>query len=103
MTPNILRGLMPGGPFASSDPWRPIMDTLEDDYGLIAAWGEQGDACGFSRGTERDGYDFSGLFREASTLEYVTETVPYVCVLAFMRGDAGFLEGQFEPARDTSG
>ncbi len=97
ITPNILRGLMPAGPF-TSDPWRPIMETLEDDYACLAAWGEAGDRCGYSRGTERDGYSFSGLFREASTLEYVTETVPYVKLLATMDGTSGFLEGEFEPA-----
>ena len=102
ITPNILKSIQPDGPF-TADPWRPIMATLEDDYLLLAAWGEAGDRCGYSRGTQRDGYPFTGLFREASTLEYVTETVPYVKLLATMDGTSGFLEGAkgFRPAYQT--
>jgi hypothetical protein len=90
-----------GNPFATSDPWRPHMDVLKGQYGLLASWGEQGNACGYSPGTESDGYGFTGRFEEESTLEYWTETAPYVSVALFMRGGSGFVEGDFLPAWQT--
>jgi hypothetical protein len=77
------------------------MDVLKGQYGLLASWGEQGNACGYSPGTESDGYGFTGRFEEESTLEYWTETAPYVSVALFMRGGSGFVEGDFLPAWQT--
>jgi hypothetical protein len=94
-----------GDPFDSADPYRPHWATLEE-YGILGAWGAQGDACGYSGGQESDGYGFTGDFFEKTTLEYVTETGPYVSVLLFARGDSGFVWGfedgeGFLPARQT--
>lgn len=104
ITENIMRDTV-GDPSASADPWRPHIDLLENTYGFLGGWGEQGNACGYYPGTQRDGYDFSGIFREANTLEYVTETVPYVAVMLFADA-SGFVSGDrdgegFLPARQT--
>lgn len=100
LTENKMAQLV-GDPFSSSDPWRPVMDTLVDEYGLIACWGAQGDGMGYYPGTEGDGYAFTGRFIEGNTIEYVTETPPYVKVFLFMQGDSGFVKGEFEPALQT--
>lgn len=100
MTPNKMRALV-GNPHASTDPWRPHMEELVEEYGLLGCWGSQGDACGFGWGMESDGYAFNGRFREGSTLEYVTETPPYVSWLFFARGASGFVWGEALAARQS--
>lgn len=99
ITENKLAALV-GNPFASTDPWRPHMRTLEDEYGLIGCWGAQDEACGFSPLQEGDeGAEFTGLFEHYTTLEYVTETPPYASFAFYFRGDAGFVDGEARPAR----
>jgi hypothetical protein len=90
-----------GDPFSSDDPWRPVYDQLEP-YGIIEAWGEQDNACGFSPGTEDADYPFTGLFKLNTPLDYWTETPHLASILIFMRGASGFIEGRFLPAYEGS-
>jgi hypothetical protein len=96
ITENRLKAIVPD-PFATSDPWRANKAAL-DEYGIIEAWGEQGNACGYSPGTETDGYDFSSDFILDTPVDYWTETPPYVSVAIFMRDESGFISGRFIPA-----
>lgn len=103
-TENMARSIV-GNPFANTDPYRPKWTQLEK-FGILGAWGAKDDACGYSPGQESDGYAFTGDFIEGTTLEYVTETPPYVAVLLFARGDSGFVWGDdddegFLPATQT--
>jgi hypothetical protein len=100
ITENKLASIV-GNPFASSDPWRDVKGQL-DEYGIIEAWGEEGNACGYSPKTEDDDAPFTGLFELDTPVDYWTETVPYVSVAIFMRGGSGWIEGEFIPAYEGS-
>jgi hypothetical protein len=95
ITENIAQAIV-GDPFASSDPWRDVKDQL-DEYGVIEAWGEMDNACGYSPKTEPTG-DFTGSFILDTPVDYWTETIPYVSLVVWMRGDSGFISGRFFPA-----
>jgi hypothetical protein len=102
ITENIAQSIV-GDPFSSSDPFRSVKDQL-DAYGVIEGWGEQGNACGYSPLTEAPrtpggaAGTFTGDFILDTPVDYWTETVPYVSVVIWMRGDSGFIEGRFFPA-----
>jgi hypothetical protein len=86
-----------GNPSTQDDPWRDAKHHL-DDYGIIEAWGEKGNACGYSPKTEADGGSFTGDFILDTPVDYWTETVPYVSVAIFMSDGSGWIEGEFIPA-----
>jgi len=89
-----------GNPGASSDPWRAHKNAL-DEYGVIEAWGEQGNACGYSPQTQADGGTFTGDFILDTPVDYWTETPPYVSVAIFMTDGSGWIEGEFIPAYEA--
>jgi hypothetical protein len=95
ITENIAQAIV-GNPFASSDPWRDVKDQL-DEYGVIEAWGEMDNACGYSPKTEPTG-PFTTKFILDTPVDYWTETPPYVSLVVWMRGDSGFISGRFFPA-----
>jgi len=99
ITENKLKAIV-GNPFASSDPWRDVKGQL-DSYGIIEAWGEQGNACGYSPKSESDGGTFTGDFILDTPVDYWTETVPYVSVAIYMRGGSGWISGEFVPAYEA--
>ena len=97
ITENKLASIV-GDPFDSTNPFRPHWEELEE-YGIIEAWGEQDNACGYSPFTEgEDEAEFTGKFILDSPVDYWTETPPYVSVALFMRGGSGYISGRFYPA-----
>lgn len=101
ITPAVLRSLV-GNPFASTDPFRPHMRTLEDTWGFVEAWGQQDDACGFSPLKETDaGATFTGDFIFRNPIEYITDGLPYLSFAFYMRGGSGFIDGRARPARSA--
>jgi hypothetical protein len=81
-----------GSPFAVDDFWRDNKAYF-DGFGIIEAWGQKDDACGYSPKTEPDDAPFTGEFRLDTPVDYWTETPPVVAVAFFMRGGSGWVEG----------
>ena len=102
ITPNKLHDIV-GDPFATDNVWTEKKDQL-DEYGIIEAWGEPGDACGYSPKVETataggpPAGPFNGKFILDTPVDYWTETPPAVAVAIFMRGGSGHIEGRFIPA-----
>jgi hypothetical protein len=81
-----------GSPFAVDDFWRDNKAYF-DEFGIIEAWGQQDDACGYSPKTEPDDAPFTGEFRLDTPVDYWTETPPVVAVAFYLRGGSGWVEG----------
>jgi hypothetical protein len=81
-----------GSPFAVDDFWRDNKAYF-DGFGIIEAWGQKDDACGYSPKTEPDDAPFTGEFRLDTPVDYWTETPPVVAVAFYMRGGSGWVEG----------
>lgn len=99
ITENKLASIV-GNPFATTDPWRDEKGQL-DEYGIIEAWGEKDNACGYSPKTEPDDGAFTGDFILDTPVDYWTETPPYVSVAIYMRGGSGWISGEFLPAYEV--
>ena len=86
-----------GNPFGRSGPWRTAWDQLEP-YGIIEAWGEQGNRCGFSPHEEgEDDAVFSGRFILNTPVDYWTEADNLAGIGIFLDG-SGEIWGDFIPA-----
>lgn len=62
-----------GNPQTQDDPLKAHMNTLENDYGLCAFWGQQGQRMGYSPGREDASDPFTGDFDEATGFDYVAQ------------------------------
>lgn len=89
---------MVGNPLSSTSPFDAHADELAD-AGLIEAWGQSGDACGYWPGKE-GASPFTGRMLDTGGVEYVSARPPWVWV-AIYAASSTYIEGRLWPAPVT--
>ena len=85
-----------GDPLASDDPFGPNAAILEDRFGLIEGWGQQGQAAGYGRGSEGSSA-LTGQLIDTGGFEYVSAKAPWVWVAEYAASSC-YISGRIYPA-----
>lgn len=85
-----------GNPLASDSPLEANRTLLEDRYGLIEGWGQNGQACGYEPAQDRGG-SLTGRHIDVGGFEYVSQRPPWIWV-ALYSPTSTFIQGRIYPA-----
>jgi len=93
ISPIQLLGLMPDGPLADggggASEWAANANAL-DALGLVIAWGQIGDACGYSPGSQSNGDPLTGVFEDQGAWQYQSTLPPWLWVAIWAESQCMF-------------